>query len=264
MSALATRARVLVVDDDPSMVETLRDVLNASGFWVDAAFSGREAIERARGVPPACILMDIRMPGLDGVATFRELKQTVPNCRVIFMTAFASSDLVEEAHDEGAVEVLPKPLDLDRAIRLIEKTTSSFSILVVGDEEASEKTLGGCLDIPGLVARFAHTVDEAVLLFEQEPWQAVIVDMEYGARIGSEGLRVIRELAPEASMILLSEMGGLDAESRHSLESIATAYFSRQDSVDDVVQRVRKILSPHHLEVHDEPPKLHPEVEDIT
>lgn len=264
MNALATRARVLVVDDDPSMVETLRDVLNASGFWVDAAFSGREAIERVRGNPPACILMDIRMPGLDGVATFRELKQTVPNCRVIFMTAFASSDLVSEAHQEGAVEVLPKPLDLDRAIQLIEKTTSSFSILVVGDEEASETTLGGCLDIPGLETRFVHTVDEAVLAFEQEPWQAVVVDMEYGARIGSEGLRIIRELAPESAMILLSEMGGLDAESRQSLESIATAYFSRQDSVDDVVQRVRKILAPHHVGIEGEPPRLEPTIEDPT
>lgn len=258
MSRFENRARILVVDDDPSMVQTLRDVLTATGFWVDAAFSGREAIERVRDNPPACILMDIRMPGLDGVATFRELKQTAPNCSVIFMTAYAASHLVDEAHQEGALEVLPKPLDLDRVIHLLEETTARLSVLVVGDEQTSQRALGGGLDLPELDARFAHTVDEAVLLFEQAPWQAVIVDMEYGGRIGQEGLRVIRELAPEAAMVLLSDMGGLDAESRKSLESIVTDYFTRTDSVDAIVQRVRKILSHRRVELKEDRPKLQP------
>ena len=56
--------RILVVDDDPGMVDTLTDVLTASGFETAKATSGREAIERARGTTFDLILMDIQMPGL--------------------------------------------------------------------------------------------------------------------------------------------------------------------------------------------------------
>ena len=260
MSRFGNKIRVLVVDDDPSMVETLRDILEASGFWVDAAYSGPEAIKRVQQAPPACVLMDIRMPGLNGVSTFREIKRKAPNCNVIFMTAYAASELVDQAHQEGAVEVLPKPLDLERMIHLISETTTTVPILVVGDEQTSQRALGDCFNGEEFEVRFAHNVDEAILLFGQEPWRAVIVDMEYGARIGEDGLRVIRDLDPQASMILLSGMAGLDTDSQKSLESIATTYFSRSASVEDVVEKVRKILAHRRVEPKQDPPRLTPKV----
>ena len=116
--------RVLVVDDDKGMAETLRDILGASGYEVDVAFSGEEAMERVRERPPDGILMDIRMPGFNGVEAFRELKRLTPDSFVIFMTAFAASGLVEEAWTEGAVEVLAKPLDVARTLSLIQKTAA--------------------------------------------------------------------------------------------------------------------------------------------
>ncbi len=232
--------RVLVVDDDPSMVATLKDILEATGFAVDVAHSGTEAIEKTLNCMPDCILMDVRMPGLDGVETFRELKRTAPQCNVIFMTAFASAELVDEARNEGAVQVFAKPLDLERVIHLIEKTTSKVSVLVIGDASTSERALGDCLSASELDVRFAHCVDDAVLLFRQQPWQAVIVDMEYGARIGVDGLRVIRDLDPYAAMILLSGLEGSDPTTRQDLEGIASSYFSRPSTLDDLLERVRK------------------------
>ncbi len=232
--------RVLVVDDDPSMVATLKDILDTTGFMVEVAHSGQEALGKARERLPDCILMDVRMPGLDGVETFRELKGIAPQCKVIFMTAFASSDLVNQAHSEGAVEVFPKPLDLERVIHLIEVSTAKVSVLVIGDAASSEEVLGECVSASQLDVRYAHCVDDAVLLFGQQPWQAVVVDMVYGARIGADGLRVIRDLNPHAAMILLSGFEDTDPAVRKDLESIATSYFSRPSTLDDVLNRVRK------------------------
>ena len=123
--------RVLVVDDDKGMAETLRDILGASGYEVDIAFSGEEALERVRERSPDGILMDIRMPGWNGVEAFRELKRLTPDSFVIFMTAYAASGLVEEARTEGAVEVLAKPLDLTRTLSLIEETAARSPLLLV-------------------------------------------------------------------------------------------------------------------------------------
>ncbi len=114
------KLRLLVVDDDEGMVATLRDILGASGYGVDVAFSGRQAVERVKDRVPDGILMDIRMPEMNGVETFRRTRKLAPESFVIFMTAFSESALVETARREGALEVVPKPLDVPGLLRLIE------------------------------------------------------------------------------------------------------------------------------------------------
>ena len=116
---------MLVVDDDQGMVTTLRDILGLSGYEVDSASSGREAVEPVREGQPDCILMDIRMPDMHGIDAFREIKRLAPRSAVIFMTAYAASGLVEQARREGAVEVVSKPPDLERVLEDIERLIRS-------------------------------------------------------------------------------------------------------------------------------------------
>ena len=120
--------RLLVVDDDRGMVETLRDILGASGYEVDVALSGEKALELVRRRAPDGILMDIRMPGFNGVEALRKLKRLAPDSFVILMTAYAASRLVEEARAEGAVEVLAKPLDLARTLSLIQEAAARHGL----------------------------------------------------------------------------------------------------------------------------------------
>lgn len=110
---MAEPMRVLVVDDEPDMVGTLLDILESAGYAVDVASSGEEAIDRCRSLTPSCVLMDVVMPGLDGLDTLREMRRWVPEVPVLFMTATVTSDLVRQAAVAGAREVLPKPLDLE-------------------------------------------------------------------------------------------------------------------------------------------------------
>ncbi len=119
MTQSEEKIRLLVVDDDEGMVATLRDILGASGYGVDVAFSGREAVERVKTQTPDGILMDIRMPGMNGLEAFRKTKKLAPESFVIFMTAFSESGLVDDARREGALEVVPKPLDLSGLLELI-------------------------------------------------------------------------------------------------------------------------------------------------
>ena len=118
---------VLVVDDDPGMVTTLQDILSASGYAVEVAHSGTEALERVSERQPDWILLDIRMPGMNGVEAYRELERRSPDSSVIFMTAFANSDLVRQARGTGAVLVLPKPIDLERLIDRLAQGPASDS-----------------------------------------------------------------------------------------------------------------------------------------
>jgi DNA-binding response OmpR family regulator len=103
--------RVLVVDDDRQMVETLTNVLNLGGWEADGVFSGEEAIAATRKRQYAVVLMDIKMTGMDGVATMKRLREEQSEMPILLMTAYASRDVIVEAEDQGAVRVLPKPVE---------------------------------------------------------------------------------------------------------------------------------------------------------
>lgn len=111
---------VLVVDDDVGMVETLSDILAARSYDVVTAYSGEIAVGMVRQKPYDVVLMDIQMPGLNGVEALKAMKAVVPGMSVIMMTAFTRHELVEEARRCTALAVVPKPLDIDRVLTLID------------------------------------------------------------------------------------------------------------------------------------------------
>ena len=114
--------RVLVVDDDRQMVETLTNVLKLGGWQADGVFSGEEAIAATRKRAYAVVLMDIKMTGLDGVATMKRLREDKPEMPILLMTAYASRDVIVEAEDKGAVRVLPKPVEPAVLLQTLELT----------------------------------------------------------------------------------------------------------------------------------------------
>jgi len=117
---VSKRASVLIVDDDIGMCETTSDVLSAWGYRVEFAENGFKAVEKAREIEFDVILMDIKMEGMNGVETYKEIKRIIPKTSVIMMTAYSVEELVREALEEGASTVLYKPIDMGELIRLIE------------------------------------------------------------------------------------------------------------------------------------------------
>ena len=128
------KASILIVDDDEGMCETLSDIMEDRAYRPVVAFNGYEAVEKVREAPFDVILMDIKMPGMNGVETLKEIKKTRPDAVVVMMTAYAVEDLIKEALREGAYGVLYKPLDMDRMISLIEGVKEGGFILVVDDD----------------------------------------------------------------------------------------------------------------------------------
>jgi DNA-binding NtrC family response regulator len=102
--------RVLVVDDEKAMRESLNDWLKEDGYDVGLAASGQEASDMAAKNPWDVILLDLKMPGMDGLQTLKRLKEVRPDAEVLMMTAYASIDTAVEAMKDGAFDYLVKPL----------------------------------------------------------------------------------------------------------------------------------------------------------
>lgn len=116
---------VLVIDDQPGIRRLLVEVLNEEGYLVVAAANGYEGVQQAKEVQPQLILMDMKMPGMDGIETLRELKKNGLGSRVIMMTAYGELDLVNQAKEVGAYGYITKPFDILSLCRMIQETLAN-------------------------------------------------------------------------------------------------------------------------------------------
>ena len=123
--------RVLIADDDNLMRAGLRAVLSSDGRIevIGEAADGREAIEQARLLAPDVVLMDVRMPGLDGIAATREIVASVPHSRLLVLTTFEDDDYVFGALSAGASGFLLKRTEPEQLIDAIHTIAAGESLL---------------------------------------------------------------------------------------------------------------------------------------
>jgi DNA-binding NtrC family response regulator len=120
---MTKKARILVVDDEAPMRESLKDWLMEEGYEVGLATSGQEAIAMARKRSWDVILLDLKMPGMDGIETLQRLKGKEVNteAEILMMTAYATVDTAVQAMKEGAFDYLVKPFSPDEIEMQIKK-----------------------------------------------------------------------------------------------------------------------------------------------
>ncbi len=122
------RLRVLLVDDERLYVESLAKVLRRRGFEVMTAFSGESAVTLAGEQEPDVVVLDLRMPEMDGVATFTAIRRVLPHVPVIMLTGHADLDRASEALHRGVTDVLLKPCPVDVLVPAIENAAERKAI----------------------------------------------------------------------------------------------------------------------------------------
>jgi two-component system NtrC family sensor kinase len=118
-------ARILVVDDDAGTRETLRDVLQAKGYAVDAASRGAEGLERLRTHPFDAAIVDIKLPDISGLELLQALRTQAADIEVIFITGYASLPTAIEAINGEAFAYLVKPFEMDHLLATLHKALNT-------------------------------------------------------------------------------------------------------------------------------------------
>ena len=128
------REKILVVDDELFVRELLSEFLGKQGFEVFLAESGEKALEVAKSIPVQIALIDLKMPGLDGIQTLKELKKIIPEILPIIMTGYPTIESAVEALRSGACDYVIKPFKLNELRASIDRVLKEHQLKYEIDE----------------------------------------------------------------------------------------------------------------------------------
>ncbi len=201
------KAGILIVDDNTSLCQTMSFILGRKGYAVTTARDGLEALARVKKRPFNMVFMDIKMPLMDGVETYKRIKKVRPEAVVVMMTAYAVEDLVQEALQEGAYDIIYKPLDIEKVLALIERAKDNNQgalIMVVDDDPGTCITLKNILSKRGSRVCTADTGEEAIAKSRKKDYDIIFIDMKLPTINGLETYLAIKEINPEAVVIMMT------------------------------------------------------------
>jgi DNA-binding NtrC family response regulator len=232
---------ILIADDEPNMRLTLAAILRAEGYRVDTAENGLKAVEQCQQNSYDVVLMDIRMPGLDGVTAFRQLRTYQHNTRMIFMSAYGLDDLKQMALEEGAIAFLDKPLDLDKVIRLIQQAYE-IAILVVAADETVSTLLYQHLASPHYRITIVDSAQIALDLLAQIHYDIVFIDVHLPVMNGLDFYLALRKITPTAIAIMIANMEAeAEALAREAVRNTAYTFIHKPINLDYLLNLLDRV-----------------------
>ncbi|MFQ5944076.1 MAG: response regulator [Anaerolineales bacterium] len=235
---------ILIVDDDRRMARTLADILQVKGYRARSAYSGSEALETLRETSFDCVLSDIRMPDMDGVALYQAIRSVQPELPVVLMTAYASDDLVQEGLDEGVIAALAKPLEINLLLGFLSSLRKERIVIVVDDDPSFCVTLGDVLEARGYPV--VEIVDPLAIIdaIKADDRIAVILNLKLTDTAKLKALLELRERFPQLPLILVCGYGKeMNAAIQASLKLNASTFLYKPLQSSELLQVLREL---HH------------------
>lgn len=170
------KIKILIVDDQEGIRESLASILELYGYEVSAFEDGYKAIEKVKDISFDIAFIDIKMPGIDGVETFMEIKKITPETIVFMMTAYADQELVKKAVNEGAHSCLSKPLEIEAILEYISSVKYSVNIVLVGKEQPYVNDVKKDLLSSGYKTALLGNLDDACKYTLRKTPNLIIID----------------------------------------------------------------------------------------
>ncbi len=242
---MKNKINVLVVDDDVDTTETLSDILEAKGFQVEVAHNGYIAVEKAKAKMFDVILMDIKMPIMNGVESYKKIKRIRPQSVVVMMTAYAAKELVAEALREGVYGVWYKPVEIDRVVELVDNTPKKGALLLIVDDDlATCETLVDILQKKGYKLVQANSGEKAKILISEKDYDLVFVDAKMPVMNGLETYLELRKIRPYIKVIMVTAYRQeVDSLVQEALRNDLYACLYKPIDVDKLLKIVEKVLA---------------------
>ena len=237
------KLRILVVDDNQEFCRNVTDILELVDYEVVAANDGFKALAMVKQNGFALVLLDIKMPVMNGVEAFKKIKEMAPDTPVIMVTAYAVEDLIREALQGGAFGALKKPLDFDKLFELIAQAIPNGElILVVDDDENLCANMKDVLSDKGYRVSVAYDGNTAIEKAQESNFDVMLIDMKLPPVNGLVTYLSIRDIRPNVVVIVITghpqEMAKL---ARQALQETAYACLKKPIKMDELISLLEQI-----------------------
>jgi DNA-binding response OmpR family regulator len=236
--------RVLIVDDDEDHAESIADLLQLRGFEVEVAYSGEHALRLFRTASFDVSIMDVKLPGINGVEAFFEFRKARPGAQVIMMTGLSVEQLIASAVANGAAGVLHKPFAMSDLMNALNAARAGGLVLAGDLDQTFAQTAADFLAEAGYRPGLAQNGEESVRAALLEGADCLILDL--GIPILS-GIEIHMKLCEEGCQIPKVLVSTCDHEVAEQLaqEHILIKPFDPVLLVD----AVRTAMEPPHVRV---------------
>ena len=204
-----TKIKVLVVDDEKIIRDFFGRLLSLQGLEVIEAEDGYKASELAKGNKFDLYFIDVRMPGMDGLETFRQIRQIHPEALVVMMTGYALDNILEQAQKEGASGSIRKPFAIGEIKGIVEKAAREknkevSNILVIDDDQAVLNFFGNFLKAKNQKYSLVNNAKGALELIQREKFDLIFLDLVLKDADGLEFYKNIKEILPQAQIVIIT------------------------------------------------------------
>jgi DNA-binding NtrC family response regulator len=241
---LEERPAILVVDDDRDTCQNLCDILVDLGYSVQTAGDGLAALELVQKTAFDVALLDFKMPGMDGLSLYREIKRISPATVAIIISAYVTTATTEEAHRAGTWKVLAKPVDLAAVLPLVEEALSWPVVLLVDDDRDLCASLWDVLHERGYRTSIAHSVPAGTQLLQQRQYDVVLLDLKLPEGTANDVMTVLRQASPDSRTILITgHRNELDSLISEALADGADAVCYKPFDLDHLLRTLGQITA---------------------
>jgi len=211
--------RVLIVDDDIDHAESLADVIEMRGHGAQLAHSGEEALAYFRATDFDFVLLDVKLPGINGVETFLEMKKIRPAAQVMMMTGYSVEQLVAQAIEGGALGVLNKPFAATQVLELLSNVKPRGKILVADADVGFVDAVVPILKAAGYAVDVAATGAEALEKMIAEDVDCLVLDLRLPVLSGAELYARLVKAGRTVPTVLVAGGGGEETEQEPQLRA---------------------------------------------
>jgi DNA-binding NtrC family response regulator len=236
---------LLVVDDQINLLTTLKFIFEDSGFEVTMVSSGIQAIEKIKEINYDLALLDINMPEMDGLDTFREIKKTSPSTAVVMMTGNKENMQVKKCLEEGAITVVYKPFSVNKLIELMGEVMSRPVVLVVDDRRDDRVVLRNNLELNNFRVLEAKDGEDALEKVKRGNFDVCLVDFYMPGIDGLETIDKIKEINPEVGVILMSGSTLEDAVRSEISSNGGLAFLRKPYDINNLVEIIKEEMNEH-------------------
>jgi two-component system, NtrC family, response regulator HydG len=246
MEPVTPKTSVLIVDDDPSLRWTMSLILQRKGYVTETAANGAEAVAIIRENPFDMVLMDIRMPVMDGVQALKQIKAIRPHTVVTIMTAYAVDDLIQDALDEGAFAILNKPVEIEEVIALIKQALQdkqSALIMIVDADQSMRSLLQEILTREGYNVCLTGSGEDAIALARTRTFDILLIDLKLPELNGLETYLAIKAIRPHiVAIVFTAYPQDMTQIAEQALKNNAYACLYKPLDIDRLLALIREIV----------------------